>query len=424
MPHFNYTAIDHNGMTQVGQLEAGEVKLVARLLRAQGLFPTKVTLVEVAVARHSGFAVTPRKAPLPPTWWQELPILGRAPVPPKTLAIFTRQLASLLRAGLPLLRSLEVLARQERHGYFHRTLTALVVTLQSGGAFSEALAQHPQIFDRLYLNMIKAGEAGATLAVLLDRLAQFREKSLRLKGQLSAALMYPLLVLTVAGLILGGLLIFVVPKFQQIFAELLKGAPLPALTQLILTISQLFKVHYFLGLGLGCAVSLAGFLYWRTPHGARQLARGMIKLPLFGELLLESIVARFARTLATLLSSGVPILSALLITRDTVGNVWVSAAITTVHDRVKEGATVAQPLVATGIFPPMVTSMIEVGEETGRLPEMLEQIGAIYEAEVDHTVAGLSSLLEPFLILFLALIVGTIVVALFLPIVRIVQLLT
>ncbi len=420
MRHFNYIAIDQNGLTRAGHHEAGDVKSMVGLLRAQGLYPIKVTPVEVSIESEVMLN-------LPSTtlaWWQELPIPGRASVPAKSLAIFTRQLASLLRAGLPLLRSLEVLARQERDTHFRKALAALIVALQSGGTFSEGLALHPQIFDRLYINMVKAGEAGATLDVVLDRLAQFREKSLRLKGQLSAALMYPLLVLVVAGLIVCGLLIFVVPKFQQIFADLLKGAPLPALTQFILTISEWIKAHYLLGLGLCLAVSFAGMLYQRTSRGARQLARGVLKLPLFGELLLKSIVARFARTLATLLSSGVPILSALLITRDTGDNLWISTAITTVHDRVKEGATVAGPLAATGVFPPMVISMIEVGEETGRLPEMLDQVGVIYEADVDYAVAGLSSLVEPLLILFLALVVGTIVVALFLPIVRIVQLLT
>jgi type IV pilus assembly protein PilC len=415
-------------------LDAPDVKQVAAILRGQGLFPTDVAQawtdekVERGLRARLGKLVRKPGSTTEPQAAQGLKMELRLPftgaVGAKELAIFTRQLATLLRAGLPLLRGLEVLARQERNQVLRRMTEALAEAIKSGGTLSEALAQHPHAFDRLYINMIKAGEAGGMLDVVLDRLARFQEKSLQLKGKITTAMVYPLIVVAVAGFILAGLLVFVVPKFNQIFADLLKGAPLPPLTQAVLTVSDAVKNHYLVALGVIVALGLLLRVFRRTPGGARLLDTWTMKLPLFGELFLKAIIARFGRTLGTLLSSGVPILPALLITRDTCGNSRVADAITEVHDRVKEGAPVARPLEATQVFPPMVTSMIEVGEHTGQLPEMLGKVADLYEDEVDNAVAGLSALIEPLLILLLALIVGTIVIALFLPIIRIVQLLT
>jgi type IV pilus assembly protein PilC len=280
------------------------------------------------------------------------------------------------------------------------------------------------VFDRLYVNMIKAGEAGGVLDVVLDRLAKFQEKSLQLRGKVKAAMVYPLIVMTVAVLILAGLLVFVVPKFQQIFADLLKGAPLPPLTQAVLAVSDAVRTHYVGALGALAAVVVGFRLYRRTPAGGRLVDTALLRMPVFGDLILKSLVARFARTLGTLLSSGVPILQAITVTRDTTGNARLAEALDQVHDAVKQGETVAAPLQAAAVFPGMVTSLIDVGEHTGQLPEMLNKVADIYDEEVDTAVAGLSSLIEPILIVFLAVVVGTIVIALFLPIVRIVQLLT
>ena len=432
MPRFTYTAIDARGAENCGLLDAPDAKQATVILRRQGLFPTNVaqTTTEMKLERSLRGPSDPAGRP---GSTDEAPGRGlkmelRLPfvrmVKPKELSVFTRQLSTLLRAGMPLLRGLEVLARQERNPGFQRIIESLMEAIQSGGTLSEAMGRHPRVFDRLYINMIKAGEAGGVLDVVLDRLARFQEKSLQLRGKITAAMAYPLIVMAVAVVILVGLLVFVVPKFKQIFADLLKGAPLPTLTQLVLTISDAVKGHWLILAGVLAMTWIAFGLFRRTPSGARCLDTLMVRLPLFGDLFLKSIVARFGRTLGTLLSSGVPILPALLITRDTCGNARVGAAITDVHDRVKEGAPVARPLEATDVFPPMVTSMIDVGEHTGQLPEMLGKVADIYEDEVDNAVAGLSSLIEPVLILFLALVVGTIVIALFLPIVRIVQLLT
>jgi type IV pilus assembly protein PilC len=422
MPRFSYIALDARGAEKTGLLEATDLQEVANLLRGQGLFPTVVSDAssnKMSAARSSrSLSSVPQPASA-----QRRFSFGRG-IGSRELTAFTRQLATLLRSGMPLLRSLEVLARQERNPSFRPVIESLGETIRSGGALSEGMARHPRLFDRLYVSMVRAGEAGGVLDVIFERLARFQEKSLQLRGKITAALLYPLIVLAVAVAILAGLLVFVVPKFKQIFADLLKGAPLPPLTQLVLTVSEAVKAHFLLTAGLlivfGCALRAIR----RTAAGARLFDTLILRLPLFGPLFLRATVARFGRTLGTLLSSGVPILPALLIARDACGNRRIAAAISSVHDRVKEGAAVARPLEESEVFPPMVTSMIDVGEQTGQLPSMLGKIAEIYEEEVDNAVAGLSTLIEPLLILFLAVVVGTIVIALFLPIVRIVQLLT
>jgi type IV pilus assembly protein PilC len=413
MPAFSYSAMDGQGLERTGALEAADARQAAVILRGRGLFPTRVTAREgegLAKAEPKGAGA------------MTLAVFGS--VSAKERASFTRQLGTLLHAGMPLLRGLEVLGRQTKNPAFAKVITALADGIRSGEALSELMGRHPRAFDRLYVSMIRAGEAGGLLDVVLDRLAQFQEKSLQVRGKVKAAMVYPFIVLGVAVGILVALLVFVVPKFQQIFADLLKGAPLPPLTRAVLTVSDVVRNHLLLVV-VGSAVALVGLqLFRRSPAGARIIDTLTVRMPLFGELFLKVVVARFARTLGTLLSSGVPILPALLITRDTCANVRIAGAIQTIHDRVKEGASVARPLEAAGEFPPMVASMVEVGEHSGQLPEMLQKIADIYEGEVDNAVAGLSSLIEPLLILFLALVVGTIVIALFLPIIRIVQLLT
>lgn len=410
MPSFSYTALDATGREKSGLLEAADSQEVASVLRERGLFPTEVAPTERPTAGGVGHV---RRA-LP--FWRA--------VGARELAVFTRQLGTLLKAGMPLLKALEALARQQRNEKFRSVVESLADGIKTGDTLSAAMARHPRVFDRLYLSMIKAGEAGGVLDTVLDRLARFQEKSLHVRGKVASAMVYPAVVLGVAGVILAGLLLFVVPKFQQIFADLLKGAPLPPLTRAVLAVSDAIRHQALLVAGLAVAAWIGFRIFRRTETGARVVDTLVVKLPLFGDLFLKAIIARFGRTLGTLLSSGVPILPALLITRDTCGNARVASAIMRVHDRVKEGAPVARPLEATRVFPPMVTSMIEVGEHSGQLPEMLNKVADIYEEEVDNAVAGLSSLIEPILILFLALVVGTIVIALFLPIIRIVQLLS
>ncbi|MEY2881676.1 MAG: hypothetical protein RLZZ15_4056 [Verrucomicrobiota bacterium] len=344
----------------------------------------------------------------------------------KDLAIYTRQIAILLKAGMPILRTLEVLGKQEKKPHFRAVIEESADVVRSGGDLSEALSSHPKIFDRLYTNMVKAGEAGGVLGTVFDRLAVFIEKSEKIKGKVKSAMIYPIILVLVACMIVGVLMVFVIPKFQDIFNGLLKGKPLPAPTQVLMNIAGIFKDKTQLMIAAACLVALVvGFVMFKgTKLGARLLDGLMINMPIFGELFRKTAIARFARTFGTLLSSGVPILQALMITRDTSGNVLVADAINVVHDAVKEGDSVAKPLESTRIFPGMVSSMIEVGEETGALPDMLIRIADTYEEEVDNAVAGLTSVIEPIMIVMMALVVGGIVISLFLPMVSIFETLT
>jgi len=340
-----------------------------------------------------------------------------AKVKSKILTIFTRQLATLIEAGLPLMRSLNTLAKQERNPVMRATMVQLATAVESGGTFSEALAQHPRIFDRLYVNMVRAGELGGVLEIVLNRLAEFQEKSQKIKGKVLSAMIYPLVVLVIAGAILSFLLVFIVPKFQQIFADALPGQPLPAVTVFVIGCSHFLVSEWYIVIGLIVLVIFGYKALASVPAGVLFLDQVALRIPVFGDLTNKTAISRFARTLGTLISSGVPILQALNITRDTAGNVIVANAINKIHDSVKEGESVVGPMESSSIFPPMVTSMVQVGEETGQLPDMLVKVADVYEAEVDNVVTGLTSILEPIMIVMLAVIVGTIVIALFMPMV-------
>jgi type IV pilus assembly protein PilC len=283
------------------------------------------------------------------------------------------------------------------------------------------MAQHPRIFNKLYINMVKAGELGGVLELVLQRLAEFQEKAQRIKNKVLAAMAYPVIVLLIAIAIMLFLLAFIVPKFEQIFKDMLGNKPLPPLTQWVINASNAIKSQwYWIALAIFGIVVIYKMVA-RTPGGRAFIDRIMLRAPLFGDLTRKSSISRFSRTLGTLVTSGVPILQALNITRDTAGNAIVADAVTKVHDAVKEGESIVQPLEASGVFPPMVISMVDVGEETGQLPEMLLKIAEVYDDEVDNAVEGLTSLLEPIMIVLLALIVGTIVIALFMPLISIIQ---
>jgi type IV pilus assembly protein PilC len=342
-------------------------------------------------------------------------------VKPKVLMIFTRQLATLIDAGLPLLRGLNVLAKQERDSVLKNTINKLADSVQGGSTFSEGLAQHPRIFNDLYVNMVRAGELGGVLEVVLTRLAEFQEKAQKIKNKVVAAMVYPIIVLVLAMAIMTFLLVFIVPRFEAIFHDMLGDKPLPAITLFVISVSGFMQNHWEILLGGLFAVIVAYKLIARTRSGRRILDRIKLRAPLFGDLIRKTSISRFSRTLGTLVTSGVPILQALTITRETAGNSVIARAISQVHDSVKEGESIVQPLEASGAFPPMVISMIDVGEETGQLPEMLLKIAEVYDDEVDNSVAALTSLLEPIMIVFLALVVGTIVIALFMPLISIIS---
>lgn len=422
MPRFEYIALDARGQESRGVIEATTSNDVVGQLRQQGFFPTSVVEEgkgSVKVAKKTQKAITAAAAPKAKKGGMVL--FQKKTISSKTLMIFTRQLATLIDAGLPLLRGLNVLAKQEKDPVLRNTINSLADAVQGGSTFSESMAQHPRIFNKLYVNMVKAGELGGVLELVLNRLAEFQEKAQKIKNKVVAAMAYPVIVLAIAMLIMLFLLAFIVPKFEQIFADMLGGKPLPALTQWVIAASNGLKTNWIY-LFAGVAIIVTAYkMVARTPGGRKFLDMVMLKLPLFGDLTRKSSISRFSRTLGTLVTSGVPILQALNITRDTAGNAVVADAVTKVHDAVKEGESIVAPLEASGVFPPMVISMVDVGEETGQLPEMLLKIAEVYDDEVDNAVEGLTSLLEPIMIVLLALIVGTIVIALFMPLIEIIK---
>src|SRR6476659_8742429 len=422
MPRFNYVALDARGQEASGLLEAVSSSAAITQLRQAGYFPTSV--IEEAIISSDGKEGRRRTATAAgmtkPAAKKGIVLFRRRKVGSKVLMIFTRQLATLIDSGLPLLRSLNVLAKQERDPVLKRTTEALADSVQSGSTFSDALAQHPKIFNELYISMVKAGELGGVLEVVLTRLAEFQEKAQKVKGKVLSAMIYPAIVMTMAVVIMGFLLVFIVPRFEAIFKDMLGDKPLPGITIFVITISNFAKDNWAILIGAFVALIMGIKLLGRTPGGRGLIDQLKLRVPLFGDLIRKTAISRFSRTLGTLVTSGVSILQALDITRDTAGNTVIANAISQVHDRVKEGESIVQPLETSGAFPPMVVSMIDVGEETGQLPDMLLKIADVYDDEVDNAVAALTSILEPIMIVFLAVVVGTIVIALFLPLISII----
>jgi len=420
MPRYSYVALDARGQEASGVIEADSQNAAVGQLRQAGYFPKSIGEEGKGKAKAAKPVATKSKAASKQINIS-IPFLERKTVKGKTLMIFTRQLATLIDAGLPLLRGLTVLAKQEPDLVLRKVIVSLAEAVQGGGTFSESLGGHPKIFNKLYVNMVKAGELGGVLELVLIRLAEFQEKAQKIKNKVVAAMFYPAIVLVIAIVIMGFLLVFIVPKFEAIFADMLGGKPLPALTTFVIATSNLVKNNVLLIIAGFVALIIGYNILGKTPKGAAILDSFKLKAPLFGDLTRKSSISRFSRTLGTLVTSGVPILQALNITRETAGNVVIANAITKVHDSVKEGESIVHPLEASGVFPPMVISMIDVGEETGQLPEMLLKVAEVYDDEVDNAVAGLTSLLEPIMIVFLAVVVGTIVIALFLPLISIIS---
>ena len=422
MPRYTYVALDARGQESTGLVEARSSNEAIGQLRQAGYFPTSVYEEgkggpDRKVSRAGAKAARVAR----PRTKISIVLFQRKKVKPKIMMIFTRQLATLIDSGLPLLRGLNVLAKQERDTVLRNTINKLADGVQGGSTFSESLAQHPLIFNHLYVNMVKAGEVGGVLELVLGRLAEFQEKAQKIKNKVVAAMVYPIIVMTMAIAIMAFLLVFIVPKFEAIFHDMLGDKPLPAITLFVIGVSNFVKNHGLVLVGLLIAAVAAYKLIARTRAGRSIIDRFKLRVPLFGDLIRKTAISRFSRTLGTLVTSGVPILQALNITRETAGNMVIAGAISQVHDSVKEGESIVQPLEASGAFPPMAISMIDVGEETGQLPEMLLKIADVYDDETDNSVAALTSMLEPIMIVFLALVVGTIVIALFMPLISIIS---
>lgn len=423
MAIFKYTAMDSLGEEKKGLIEAEDEKAVGAALKKKGLYSTSIKEVK------SKKDIKKANPGIKSTGQKEETMLARlggiqlgAPViKKKDLTVMTRQLAILLKAGLPLVRALKTLETQSKNPAMRKVLGMTSSSVESGHTFSEALSQNPKSFNKLYLNMIKAGEASGALEIILDRLATFMEKAIKMARKIKSAMVYPVMVLFMATCITSGLLIFIVPKFKKIFEEMLKGKPLPWLTQAVVDASDIFMANIWYIAGCGVGIYLLYKFTASTRKGRWFIDWIKYNAPLFGPMISKSAIAKFSRTLGTLLDSGVPILQALAIVRDTAGNEVVATAIQQVHDAVKEGEGMAAPLDSTKIFPAMVISMIEVGEETGELPEMMITIADTYDEEVDMAVEGLTAMIEPLMIIFLAFVIGTIVIAMFLPLIDIIR---
>lgn len=420
MPLYQYTAMDSNGKEQKGKKEAGSEEEVATFLKNQGLFPTSIKSATKGGGGKDGKGGGGGKGGKGGGFNMNIS-LGPMVIKTKDLTVVTRQMAILLEAGLPLIRSLKTLSRQSKNPAIKKTLEEAAASVEGGATFSEALAQHPKSFDKLYLNMIRAGEAAGKLELILDRLAMFMEKAAKIQGKVKSAMVYPIIVLCVAGIICSGLMIFIVPKFEKMFTELLEGEPLPWLTQVVVGIGKFMSEQaLIMVVGIVVLVILIKIIL-KIPFLRFYIDWAKYNMPLFGPIVSKSAISKFGRTLGTLMGSGVPVLNSLTIVKETSGNEVVARAVVKVYEAVKEGEGMAPPLQATKIFPEMVISMIEVGEETGKLPEMLDKIADTYDEEVDNAVSALTSMIEPIMMVGLAVIVGGIVIALFMPMISIIE---
>ena len=428
MPKFRYVAMDSRGREAEGVVDAESEARAIAMVKDKGLFPTSITDMGAARggakgggrgakatgAKAAGGLKTEIKLP------SFLSALFQGRIKTKLLMVFTRQLATLVDAGLPLLRGLHVLQRQEKNPQLHAAIVGMAEAVESGSTFAESLAQYPKVFSPFYINMVKAGEASGALHTVLTRLAEFMEKSQKIKNKVKGAMVYPIVVMVMAGVIMGVLMVFVIPKFKEIFNDLLQGKALPVLTQMVIGVSDLFARNGLYLLGGIVAVVFIFRAFARTAGGRRAMDTMKLRAPIFGQMVRKTAIANFTRTLGTLLTGGVPILQALNIVREVTNNAVLAKAIAQVHDSVKEGETIVTPLEASGVFPAMVVSMVQVGEETGALPEMLMKVAENYDDEVDTAVDAMTSIIEPIMIILLAVVVGTIVIAMFLPLVSII----
>lgn len=418
MKKFSFTALDSKGKEIHGEIEADSQNAAVARIRERGYFPTK--LEEVSGGAASGGRRPAAKKGGALSMEIKMPKIFRAKVKAKQLMTFTRQMATLVNAGLPLMRALRVLQRQEKNETLKEAVTQMAESIEGGSTFAEALAAHPKIFDRLFVNMVKAGEVGGVLDIVLQRLAEFQEKAEKIRGKVKSAMTYPLVVLVLALGILTFLMISIVPRFAEIFGDLLDGQEMPGITLFVMNASNIMVTQLPLVIIVIVLLVICVKLAAKTKVGRHWLDKGKLNAPVFGDLVTKSSISRFTRTLGTLMSSGVPVLQALNIVKETVGNEVISSSVEVIHDAVKEGENMAPPIASTKVFPPMVVSMVEVGEETGALPEMLNKVADAYDDDVDNAVAAMTSIIEPLLIIFLAVVVGTIVIALFMPLVSII----
>ncbi len=406
MGTFTFQAMNSKGDEVRDEIEAGSQEEAVNKIRELGLFPTQVR--QKAARRTAGAAAAPTAA-------RKKGAMTLGGVSNKELCNFTRQLSTLQDAGLPLVRSLKILEGQMKPCKLKDVLTDVADDVESGSTFSEALAKHPRAFDRLYVNMVRAGEAGGVLDTILDRLAEFKEKARALRRKIIGAMIYPVVVITIATAILILIMTIIVPKFQEIFRSF--GQQLPVMTKLLIGTATWLQNYILFIIMIPFIVYIAFKLIKRTRGGRYFFDNVKLHMPIFGQIASKSTVSQFCRTLGTLIASGVPILEALNIVRDTTGNEVIARAIGKVHDSIREGDTIAEPLRASGVVDEIVVNMIDVGEETGELDKMLIKVADTFDDEVDTLVASMMSLIEPLIIVVLGGAVAFIVISLFLPLV-------
>jgi len=398
MATFTYVGKTKQGAVRKGDLTAKTREEAAEQLRRQNVIVS--SLLEVKA---------------PEGILQRLSLGGG--VGDKEIAVFTRQFATMINAGLPLVQCLEILSTQTENKIFAKAIAEIKFDVEAGSTFADALKKHPKIFDELYVNLVHAGEVGGLLDTILGRLAKHIEKAMKLKSQIKSAMVYPSAIMGVAVIVITVLMIFVIPIFARMFLEMSGGkVGLPFATQMVIDVSNFMKSNILFLIMGAVALAYAIKWYYATPKGRLAMDRMFLKLPVMGDLIRKAAVAKFTRTLGTLITSGVPILEGLTITSKTAGNKVVEGAILMARQSISEGKTVAEPLAKSGVFPSMVTHMISVGEATGALDAMLGKIADFYDEEVDASVAALTALLEPMMMVFLGTIIGFIVIAMYLPI--------
>jgi type IV pilus assembly protein PilC len=392
MPSFVWKGKTRAGQVQEGQLLADSRDAAAAVLRRQQ--------IQITSIREKG---------------REVKLIPRIPrgVGAKRIAIFTRQFSVMLDAGLPLVQCLEILGSQEENRTFQAIINQVRTDVESGASLADAMRKHPKAFDNLFTNMVAAGESGGILDIILQRLSVYIEKAVKLNSQVKAALIYPVSIIVIAALVVFIILWKVIPVFAQLFAGL--GSEMPFLTRMVIGASNFVADYIFFMILVGVFGGVAISRWYKTPHGRKIIDTALLKIPVVGMLLRKIAVARFCRTLGTLTASGVPILDGLEITAKTAGNAVIEEAVMSVRKSVEEGKTISEPLAQTKVFPSMVVQMINVGEQTGALDQMLSKIADFYEDEVDTAVAGLMKLIEPVMITVLGAVIGTIVAAMYLP---------
>jgi type IV pilus assembly protein PilC len=395
MPKFDWEARSKAGSSQKGTMEATNSALVEAQLKRYGF--TSISVKE----QGKGIQL-------------KLKFPGGTKISTKDLVVFTRQFATMIDSGLPLVQCLDILSSQQENKTFKDILLKVKESVESGSTFADALGKHPKAFDQLYVNLVAAGETGGILDTILSRLAAYIEKAMKLKKQVKGAMVYPATIMSIAVIVVGVILVFVIPTFAKMFADF--GGDLPAPTKFVIALSNFLQRYILVIIAAFFLFKMALSKYYATANGRKTLDRLALKAPILGPLVRKVSVAKFTRTLGTMISSGVPIMDGLDIVAKTAGNKIVEDAIYNVRQAISEGKTMAEPLAACGVFPPMVVQMISVGEATGAMDAMLNKIADFYDDEVDDAVGALTSMMEPLLMVFLGTAVGGLVIAMYLPI--------